>query len=65
MRWFILILMAFLVAQAMAQAPIGPGSLIQIGPNTNNTLAPPPPPPGCSGPLDLSAGCALPMLGVF
>jgi hypothetical protein len=64
MRW-ILLLLGFLITQALAQAPIGPASLIPIGPNTNNTLAPPPPPVGCQGVIDLSAGCPLPMLGVF
>jgi hypothetical protein len=63
-RWA-LILLALLVVQAMAQDAIGPGSLIPIGPNTNNTAAPPPPPTGCNGVIDLSQGCPLPMLGVF
>jgi hypothetical protein len=57
-RW-VFILLALLVVQAMAQDAIGPGSLIPIGPNTNNTAAPPPPPPGgCTGALDMSTGCA-------
>jgi hypothetical protein len=70
------ILAAEAVAQGIAIAPIGPGSQLgmtiePIGPSSLSPLGPggvapaPPIPSTCTGDLDLSTGCPMPMLGVF
>lgn len=71
----IAVLLLVAVAQAQVGPPggmwrgsTGPGSYNTVGPGDYATggaggSIPTPPPGGCLGVIDLSAGCALPMLG--
>ncbi len=69
----VLAVAAILMSSADAQSrfpPIGPGSIVPIGPSTNSAGAAPPPPTAClAGAIDLSlaTGCNIPFYlgGIF
>jgi hypothetical protein len=50
-----------LASAQLLNPPIGPGSIMPIGPSTNSSGVTPP--PTCDGTIDLSTGCVQPMLG--